>query len=162
MRYFLILVACLCFSCKEEIDKVAVDQKKFDMYEMSEMSLFMEQMYVDNERLKQRILKGDTLGKFPNSLLRIHEAVMTNQNKNDDFFKKQATEFVQSQELIYKDSANALVHFNKSIDQCIQCHEVKCVGPIPRIKKLCIKVYCSKDTVLLSYFSNITFIRTVC
>jgi hypothetical protein len=140
MRYFLVLVICLCFSCKEEDDSVISNQKKFDMYEMSEMSLFMEQMYIDNQRLKQRILKGDTLGKFPSSLLRIHKAAMTDQNKNDVFFKQHANEFIQSQELIYQDSINALVHFNKSIDQCIQCHQVKCVGPIARIKKLYLKV----------------------
>jgi hypothetical protein len=139
MKYFLVLIICLCFSCKKEEAKDIGNQKEFDMYEMSEMSLFMEQMYVDNERLKQRILKGDTLGKFPISFLRIHKAVMTDQNKNDSFFKQHAAEFVQAQELIYQDSSKAVLHFNKSIDQCIQCHEIKCVGPIPRIKKLYIK-----------------------
>ena len=47
--------------------------KKFEMYQMSEMAALMEQMYVDNERLKARIIKGDTIGKFPNHFLKIHQ-----------------------------------------------------------------------------------------
>lgn len=111
-------------------------KKKFEMYTMSEMSLLMEQMYVDNQRLKERIKNGDTIGKFPNHFLKIHKAVMTDDKENDAFFKEQADNFIKSQELIYEDPQHAKTHFNKGIDACIQCHQVKCGGPIPRIKKL--------------------------
>jgi len=114
-------------------------KKKFEMYKMSEMSLLMEQMYVDNQRLKDRIRKGDTIGKFPNHFLQIHKAVMTDGKENDAFFKKQAANFIKAQELIYEDPKNAKQHFNNGIDACIQCHQVKCGGPIPRIKKLYIE-----------------------
>ena len=116
--------------------KPATEEKKFEMYAMSEMSLLMEQMYVDNERLKERITKGDTIGPFPNHFLKIHQAVMTDDTENDAFFKEQAAQFIEAQELIYKDPSNAKTHFNKGISACISCHEVKCGGPIPRIKKL--------------------------
>ena len=109
------------------------------MYEMSEMATLMEQMYVDNQRLKERISKGDTIGKFPNHFLDIHKAVMTDETENDAFFKEQAALFIQSQELIYKDPKNAKIHFNDGVNACIRCHEVKCGGPIPKIKKLYIK-----------------------
>ena len=56
--------------------------------------------------------------------------------ENDDFFKQHASEFIKSQEEIYKDPKNAKEHFNASIDACVKCHEVKCGGPIVRIKKL--------------------------
>ena len=138
---FLIVTVSILFSCnKKQEDKTdSSGEKKFEMYEMSEMSMLMEQMYVDNERLKERIIKGDTIGKFPNHFLKIHKAVMTDTQENDDFFKKHAAEFIQSQELIYQDAENAKAHFNESIDACIKCHEVKCGGPIVRIKKLYIK-----------------------
>jgi len=129
-------------SDKEEcaVEKpVAADKKKFEMYAMSEMSVLMEQMYIDNERLKQRIQKGDTIGAFPNHFLQIHKAVMTDQKENDAFFKEQAAHFINAQELIYKDPKNAKQHFNDGIDACIKCHQVKCGGPIPRIKKLYIE-----------------------
>lgn len=141
----LFLSFLLFCSCKNNEVKVVEkntndsSEKKFDMYEMSEMAMLMEQMYVDNERLKERIEKGDTIGKFPNHFMKIHEAVMTDKQENDAFFKEQAANFIKAQELIYEDPKNAKEHFNQGIDACIKCHEVKCGGPIPRIKKLYIK-----------------------
>ncbi len=103
------------------------------------MATLMEQMYVDNERLKERVERGEAVGRFPNHFLDIHKAVMTDQAENDAFFKDQASVFINSQKKIYEDPANAKDHFNNSIDACVRCHEVKCGGPIPRIKKLYIK-----------------------
>ncbi|RZJ72208.1 hypothetical protein [Flavobacterium sp.] len=153
MRYpIAILVSVLLISCgsketKENVgakDSVAVAKdsaggKKFEMYEMTEMAMLMEQMYVDNQRLKERITKGDTIGKFPSHFLKIHSAVMTDPAENDAFFKEKAAAFIKAQELIYQDTKNAQKHFNDGVDACIQCHEVKCAGPIARIKKLYIK-----------------------
>ena len=113
--------------------------EEFEMYEMSEMAALMEQMYVDNQRLKERIIKGDTIGKFPQHFIRIHKAVMTDETDKDAFFEEQAAKFIKAQELIYEDPKNAKEHFNNGIDACIQCHEVKCGGPIPKIKKLYIE-----------------------
>lgn len=114
-------------------------QKEFQMYEMSEMAALMEQMYVDNQRLKERITNGDTIGSFPTHFMRIHEAAMTEESDNDAFFKEQAAKFLKAQELIYKDPENAKAHFNNAVASCITCHEEKCGGPIPRIKKLYIQ-----------------------
>lgn len=145
-QIFLLLTVIFCFiSCKKENEKENCSSeknskdKKFKMYEMSEMATLMEQMYVDNQRLKQRIQKGDTIGEFPNHFLQIHKAVMTDKTENDAFFKEQATQFIKAQELIYEDPKNAKQHFNEGVNACINCHEVKCSGPIPRIKKLYIK-----------------------
>jgi cytochrome c553 len=114
-------------------------EEGFEMYKMSEMAALMEQMYVDNQRLKDRILKGDTIGQFPQHFTRIHEAVLTDETDKDEFFNIQAKKFIEAQELIYKDPENAKQHFNNGVDACIKCHEVKCGGPIPKIKKLYIK-----------------------
>jgi hypothetical protein len=109
------------------------------MYQMSEMAALMESMYIENEKLKERIKKGDTIGKFPSHFLNIHKAVMTDESDNDQFFKQQASLFIKSQEMIYKDPKNAKQHFNEGINACVSCHQVKCGGPIPKIKKLYIK-----------------------
>jgi hypothetical protein len=143
-QVLLILVASLLFfSCQKKEEACTVEkpakEKKFAMYEMSEMATLMEQMYVDNQRLKERIKKGDTIGKFPNHFMKIHQAVMTDEKENDAFFKEQAANFIKAQELIYEDPKNAKAHFNEGIDACINCHKVKCGGPIPRIKKLYIE-----------------------
>ncbi len=145
-KVFLLLVAISCFSCQNggkkaenEGEACATDStksKKFEMYEMSEMAALMEQMYVDNQRLKERIKKGDSIGAFPSHFLKIHKAVMTDDTENDAFFKEQAALFIKAQEQIYKDPTNAKEHFNNGIDACIRCHQKKCGGPIPKIKKL--------------------------
>lgn len=140
----LIIISCNDSSSKKveaenNVTKTDTVGKKFEMYEMSEMAMLMEQMYVDNERLKERIATGDTIGNFPQHFLKIHKSVMTDEDENDAFFKEQAKNFIEAQELIYKDSINAKQHFNDAVSACIKCHEVKCGGPIPRIKKLYIK-----------------------
>jgi cytochrome c553 len=144
-KILLIVLFFSLFSCQKKEEKVEEKkcvtgkEKKLEMYQMSEMAALMEQMYVDNQRLAERIKKGDTIGKFPQHFLKIHEAVMTDDSDNDEFFKVQAAKFIKAQELIYKDPKNAKEHFNTGVDACIQCHQQKCGGPIPRIKKLYIK-----------------------
>ncbi len=144
--FYILIIATIVFSCrKNDCEPVAGEtsdsgakkgKKKFEMYSMSEMSLLMEQMYVDNQRLRERIKKGDTIGKFPNHFMKIHEAAMTDDTENDAFFKEQAGIFINAQKMIYEDPKNAKEHFNKGVNACLSCHEVKCGGPIPRIKKL--------------------------
>lgn len=121
------------------VDSTSSDNKEFKMYEMSEMATLMEQMYAENQLLKQRIISGDTLGSFPKYFIDIHSSVMTDESENDAFFKEHAAKFLKAQELIYKDAENAKQHFNDAVSACVKCHEQKCGGPIPRIKKLYIK-----------------------
>ncbi len=141
----LLFLALSVLSCQKKEEKTTggkcapKTEKKLEMYQMSEMAALMEQMYVDNQRLKERIIKGDTIGQFPQHFMKIHKAVMTDESENDAFFKEQAAKFIKAQELIYKDPKNAKAHFNDGVDACIQCHQQKCGGPIPRIKKLYIK-----------------------
>jgi cytochrome c553 len=127
---------------KAKVDENQVDststseKKKFEMYEFSEMAMLMEQMYVDNQRLKERLEKGEPVGEFPAHFAKIHEAVMTDPSENDAFFKENAQVFLTAQEMIYKEPEKAKEHYSNAIQACISCHEVKCSGPIPRIKKL--------------------------
>lgn len=138
------VILCILSSCAKKDEtrscaKPASGAKKFEMYEMSEMSALMEQMYVDNQRLKERIKSGDTIGRFPDHFLKIHRAAMTDDKENDAFFKMQAANFIRAQRLIYEDPENAKQHFNDGVSACLSCHQVKCGGPIPRIKKLYIE-----------------------
>ena len=145
MKKLLLLISIFFFlSCNKNIEKLEFktpnkSSKEFEMYQMSEMAALMESMYIENEKLKERIKKGDTIGKFPSHFLNIHKAVMTDESDNDQFFKEQAALFIKSQEMIYKDPKNAKQHFNEGINACVSCHQVKCGGPIPKIKKLYIK-----------------------
>lgn len=133
-----LFTVCVLASCKDSEPEIVSDApaEEFEMYEMSEMSLLMEQMFADNEQLKSRIQNGEPVGDFPDYLTRIHTAVLTDPSENDAFFKEQAALFLDAQQRVYSDPKNAKKHFNESIDNCIACHQVKCSGPIPRIKKL--------------------------
>ena len=139
-----VLGLAFCFiilGCRQEENKKMKnpETKKFDMYEMSEMAILMEQIYVNNSQLKKRIIEKSHLGIFPNHFLDIHTAVMTEKQENDLFFKENAKLYIDLQQQIYDNPANAKQYFNQSIDVCIKCHQEKCTGPIPRIKKLYIQ-----------------------
>lgn len=136
---FLFFISCNKKENTNKLDENCGKEKKFDMYKMSEMALLMEQMNVENTRLKQRIISGEPIGKFPEYFLKIHSSKMTDPNDNDAFFRKNADLYIQSQKLIYSDTINAKKHFNEGVNACIACHENKCGGPIPKIKKLYIK-----------------------
>ena len=113
--------------------------KKLEMYQMSEMAALMEQMYVDNQRVKEHIKTGDTIGAFPKHYLNIYTAKFTDPTDNDLFFKVKAKEYIAAQQLLYSDTKNRKEHFNAGVDACVACHKGKCGGPLVRIKKLYIK-----------------------
>lgn len=110
----------------------------FKMYEMSEMAALMEQMYVDNLRLKEVIINEDsTFGAYPTLHNAIFTAALTDPSDRDVFFDSQARLFIQIEQHFYQNQQSATKgNFNKIIDSCISCHEKKCGGPIVRIKKL--------------------------
>lgn len=144
MKKYLIFGALSLLACKEQkvSDKevVAEEQKSFEMYEMSEMALLMEQMYVDHMRLKEKIVQGEELGTFPEYLSKIHSSVMTDNTDRDAFFEEQSALFEAAHKAIYEaTSENKKEAYNHAVQACISCHEVKCSGPIPKIKKLIIQ-----------------------
>ena len=152
MKNFSILcvLAAVALSCNGKIensDKVSslseqpnsAKAKGFEMYEFSEMASLMETMFATNKTLKENIIHGNNLGEFQNDFLKIHSSAMTDESDNDAFFKQQAKIFIAAQQMIFSDKANAKEHYNNSISACIECHQEKCGGPIPRIKTLFIK-----------------------
>lgn len=142
MKNLLIIFGLFCVisSCqKKEEKKPCAKEKTFDMYQMSEMATLMERMYAHNQQLRERILKKDSIGKFPEFFNEIFTAKFTDESDNDVFFKENAQKYIAAQKLIYADPNNIKENFNEGVNACITCHEGKCGGPIPRIKKLIIK-----------------------
>jgi len=146
MRKVILLVLFLgLFSCQKKEEKpkeekcAPANEKKLEMYQMSEMAALMEQMYVDNLRVKKQIVAGEAIGEFPQHFLIIHTAKFTDESDNDTFFKENAALYIAAQKLLYSDPKNAKQHFNDGVEACLNCHKNKCGGPIPRIKKLYIK-----------------------
>ncbi|WP_430613005.1 hypothetical protein [Flavobacterium sp. JP2137] len=139
---FLLALCALSLSCKKEGEvPVATAPKSpaFQMYKMSEMALLMEQMYVDNSRIKEAILADEAVAdSLPAHYLRLLGATMTDPTDRDLFFNTQAELFLKAQRLVYEEPTQRKEHFNAMVESCIACHQVKCGGPIERIKKLLI------------------------
>jgi cytochrome c553 len=143
MKYFLVIFSVLFLSCNqnksaEENPVCEKPTEDLQMYKASEMAILMEQMYVHNKQLREKIIKKDSLGEMPNYFLNISKAKMTKGKERDDFFNTKADYFLKTQTEIYN-SKNKEKSYNTMVDACISCHEVKCGGPIDRIKKLYIK-----------------------
>ncbi|WP_177761054.1 hypothetical protein [Flavobacterium sp. I3-2] len=143
----LLFASVLLFSCQKKnsedlktVNNDTVEKKsKFQMYEMSELALLMEQMYAYNQQLRSRIIDKDSLGQFPEKFENIHTAMMTDPSDNDTFYQEQATKYIIAQKAIYDNPDVAQEKFNEMVESCLACHAKKCGGPVPRIKKLFIK-----------------------
>jgi len=134
----LLLIATSC-SPEQVVEDEKKKKKEFDMYKSSEMASLMRQMHHINTQLKERIQSGEELGEFPESFERILEASMTDNQVMDEFFKSHAQTFLESQRRIYANPENAKEMYNAAVESCLECHRVKCAGPIPKIEQLLIK-----------------------
>ncbi len=140
LRISFLLLLFISSSCNQSKDLSSnTNHANLETENFSEMSRLMNKIYNENKQLKQRISKGDTLGNFPQYFLKISSASLTRNSDRDEFFGKQAKTFIEAQKLIYEKPSAAKENFNNTVTTCIQCHQVKCLGPIPKIKKLYIK-----------------------
>lgn len=141
-RLVLLILLISLFSCITKNEKIEVveEEKVFVTYELSPMAALMERMYAESLLLKGQIVEKDTNIVVSTDFIKELEfAALTVPSDKDAFFEIQMKEFVdlytslESQEVIKKESYNAM------IQSCLSCHQVKCTGPIERIKKLIIK-----------------------
>lgn len=140
LRISFLILLFISASCNQSKDLSSnTNDANLETENFSEMSRLMNKIYNENKQLKQRISRGDTLGNFPQYFLKISSASLTRNSDRDEFFGKQAKNFIEAQRLIYEKPLEAKENFNNTITTCIQCHQVKCLGPIPKIKKLYIK-----------------------
>lgn len=136
--FSILLISCNSSSKKNEVPKV---KEELVMYNPSELTLLMEEMYQYNDSIKVLIENG-ILPKlqFPDRFLEIHTAEMTSTFERDESYRKYANTFILFQKKIHNStSENIQDNFNNTINLCIGCHQTSCAGPIPRIQKLLIK-----------------------
>jgi cytochrome c553 len=145
-KIILFIVLMISFnSCKEKAkeeditSKTSVETEELVMYEMSEMALLMEKMFVENERLKEKIEKGEVLGEFNQEYLNIHSAVLTDPGVRNESFNSFSKALLVNQKAVFTvEGEEVKIQFNRMVQTCVACHETTCMGPIPRIKKLII------------------------
>ncbi len=134
----LLIISIVMLSCNFVNNKDQVYKEPL-MYQPTEMALLMRKMYEVNKVVKTQIINKDSLLTFPEEFSTIHSAVLTNSFERDKEFDSLAKVFIDHQKATFSSSSDSVVyHFNKSVNTCITCHETRCVGPIPKMKKLLI------------------------
>ena len=140
LSYLLIVfLVLIVFGCKKNQEEQK-EKKVLVMAKTSEMALLMNEMYAYNESIKQQIIEGNLSNNYPQRFDNIHSAVLTNPSVRDFDFESFSKQYLEAQKQVFESPQEELtVSYNNAINACISCHNVKCVGPIPRIKKLLIK-----------------------
>lgn len=144
-----IIVLSLVWGCSSNVEEtlepespatVIKGKTEFEMYEVSEMTALMELFYANNKNIKEKIERGEfELGEFPEKYFSIFSAELTDSTDRDEFLDEHSGLFLDAQKLVYNHEGNPKDNFNLMVDACIECHRVKCSGPIERISKLYIK-----------------------
>lgn len=130
---------CFSFQSCNKLENKDQVYKEPVMYEPTEMALLMRKMYEVNKVVKTQIINKDSLLSFPEEFLTIHTAILTNNFERDKEFDSLSKQFIDYQKATFASNSDSIVyHYNRSINTCISCHETRCVGPIPKIKKLII------------------------
>ncbi|MGG8496445.1 hypothetical protein ACQY1Q_08515 [Tenacibaculum sp. TC6] len=137
MKYYLIICLAFCFfSCKKQEKK----DTEFIMHKQSEMAALMNTMYYVNLDIKEKIIKNQAIGYFPERFLKIHSATLTEPNDRTESFEQFSNEYIRNMKIVFEDDKHTQKeNFNTAINSCITCHKTTCTGPIPRIQKLLIK-----------------------
>ncbi len=141
MKKLLFIIALGFFACNTPAEKKAetVKTEELVMYKSSEMALLMREMYIFNEKTKEKIIKNEELGEFPANFLNIHSAILTDPADRNSNFEAFSKGFITNQEAVFSASSKATKEqFNKMVNSCVACHKTTCIGPIPKIKKLLI------------------------
>ena len=144
MKYiFGLCVLVLVFSC-DNAEKNTIEtknKKEYVMYEPSEMTILMNQMYALNQKIKLDILAGRTPEKFPKDFLKIHTAELSDFKYRDENFINFSNLFIETEKEIFNTASSIPLEtrYNNMVNLCISCHKTECTGPIPRIKKLLIQ-----------------------
>jgi len=136
---FIILLCFIGFSCNTSKKDEIVKNVELVMYKPSEMALLMNEMYIFNEKTKEKIIKNEDLGEFPANFLNIHSAILTDPTVRTSNFEAFSKGFITNQQMLFSDPSNATKEqFNTMVNSCVACHKTTCIGPIPKIKKLLI------------------------
>ena len=138
-NYVFLFLTLVLLGCKEMQEEEPKEKEALIMVEASEMAQLMNEMYAFNESIKQPIIDGSLSTTYPEKFNNIHSAVLTDASDRDLSFESFSKLFIEAQKQLFEAPQEELIsRYNNAINACISCHNVKCVGPIPRIKKLLI------------------------
>jgi len=122
--------------------KEAATTEEPEMYEASELAVLMRDMYEGNLELKEQIIAGELPGSFPEEFYKIHTAEATEPEKINNTYKALADEYLKNMERIAKaqNTQEAKIAYNDMVMTCASCHQIYCQGPLPKIRRMKIKM----------------------
>ncbi len=131
----------MLYSCGNKKENTATKEEPYDMYVASEMSNLMNQMYAYNASLKDTIVMGKKPNHFPSFFMQIDTAELSSFHKRDASFNSFSQLFITAEKEIFDTTATTSLteRYNAAINLCVSCHQDRCTGPIPKIKRLYIK-----------------------
>lgn len=142
MRYLslFLLLFISCDSSIKESNQVVENNEKYDLYVPSEMADYMNTIFDVHEQMKSDILAGKTPEDFPEEILEIHTAHMSDFKERTPNFEAFSHLFVESVSFIFEEDSEVPLkqRYNNAVNVCIACHQTECPGPITRIKRLII------------------------
>lgn len=129
---------------QEQVSKSKAEEpKKLEMYETSELAALMRKMYEDNLELKKEIIDGKIPESFPEDFYAIHTAIATKGMVSDTAtFNAMANTYLANMKKITEAETpeKAKIAYNEMIMTCATCHQIYCQGPLPKIRKMTIKL----------------------
>ena len=140
---FLIALFLSCNSSEKTEKKVTIvdGAERYDVYQGSEMAIFMRGMHAFNLELKKEVQSGTITTEFPEEFLKIHSAEFSESKSRNKTFDHYSGQFIEAEKLVFAEDSMVPLseRYNNAINLCITCHQTECTGPIPKIKKLLIK-----------------------
>ena len=124
------------------------------MHKPSEMAIFMNALYAFNLQTKNQIIAGESPAQIPLDLLKLHSAEMTKGKERTKVWNSFVNVFIESQQAVADTLSGASLksRYNTAINNCLACHETECVGPIPKIKKLLIRIKHNDPPIIASLY----------
>lgn len=131
---FVLGLILLLSNCSDSKGKSGVS--RFTMREDSELTLLMRDMYNYYDSLKMNIETGE----IPENIREFHEvhsAISTEPAKaQSELYQAMATVYKESADRLNDNKGDLPKYFNLMVDNCMNCHQQMCPGPMVRIKKL--------------------------
>lgn len=125
---FMLLLACTSIESKET--------PKARLYKRSELSLLMRKMHDAAKDLKKNL--SDTTMRM--EYKELFEEIQTAQASDLELKENNFDAFAYAWQESWKDFLAEKDHpkeaFNRMVDQCLNCHNNRCPGPMRRIKRL--------------------------
>ena len=104
--------------------------------DMSELSLFMRDMYDLHYTWKKEIEEHGKISTLPLEFDRLHSAVATNPGDLNETYTAMAEMYKSNIKELTQNPENPRELYNIAVGNCVSCHEIFCQGPIAKIKKL--------------------------